>query len=243
MSLILTQSASGQLHRQDVQLAGRELGSERGAGILGEAQVAVEAHGPLVVPANHQVHAARTSLTQPRQERHDQLPADSVSLQSRDEINMQVRGVATDEAVGGSPGMVDVVQRVPGDGREVRRRSGWRLGVSSAFSRPPVTLQALLKLMAVEGGDDVAADTVRVLRHECQRGLEGQIGTKPDVSGQSRIADQVGRVVTACGGLQANLVQLIAVTGLIRPDAKTVAEVCHRSMVITGAVITGATPG
>ena len=81
------------------------------AGSFGEADVAVEAGGPLVALSDQEVHSGGTLLTKARNQRRDQPPSHPEPLHPRQQIDVQVRREPLGHLPGGAEMMVDVVKR------------------------------------------------------------------------------------------------------------------------------------
>src|SRR6516164_6667045 len=71
---------------------------------------------------------------------------------------------------------------------------------------------------AVERGDDISGNAVRVLRHRGQRWFEDRIGGRVHLSWQPGIAEHRGPIAAVERGQQADAVQVIEVTPLVGPD-------------------------
>ena len=118
----------------------------------------VEADCPLVGGPDEEVQPHRTLLSQRAHQRVYQLPSESLRLQPRHQVDVQVRGVILGEFARDRERNMDEAGRALIRGPLIRRKPGWRCRVPVAERRPPASLQALLKSPAVQRSDYVAAD-------------------------------------------------------------------------------------
>ena len=79
-----------QVHREDDEALGRD---------HGEAQMPVEADGPLVGGMDEEVQPHRTVLAQRAHQRVHQLPSQSLRLQPWQQVDVQVRGIILGELI------------------------------------------------------------------------------------------------------------------------------------------------
>ena len=92
----------------------------------------------------------------------------------------------------------------------IRRKLGWRRRrVLVAQRRPPVGLQPLLKSLAVQRTDDVAADAELILSDEGKRWLKQPVGSGEDVAQDPRVLEHRRGVLATITCLQADPVQVV----------------------------------
>ena len=121
-----------------------------------------------------------------------QARPNAASLKARQQVHMNMGGIALDD------GLARAVRMVDHEAAELVRRPvasrASRTGRHSAPARPPVPLKLPLERGGVEGADDIAADPKLVLRHETARGAEDRVERGVDVTDQFGVAIEARRV-------------------------------------------------
>lgn len=169
----------------------------------------VEADCPLVGGPDEEVHPHRSLLAQCAYQRVHQLPSQSSRLQPRQQVDVQVRGVVLGELVRDSRRNMDKAGRTLIRRPPIRRKLGWWRRVPVAQCRPPVGLQPLLKSLAVQSSDYVAADADIILSDEGQRWLEQRVGSGEDVAQDPLVTENRRGVLASVTCPQADPVQVI----------------------------------
>src|SRR5438093_6094137 len=165
----------------------------------------VEPDGAAVGGADRQVRAARTHVLNRSEPTVHQSPTNADPAQTRQKVDVQMRGIGPGDRARRAARMVDAVSHEL-VGAPSRARLIGRIAVELSEPRPPFDFQPALEVAGIRRTDDVAAYAMGVFGDKYGERADNGVGCGVNMPDQSGIAVEGGSVVAAGGRRQADAV-------------------------------------
>lgn len=167
---------------------------------FGKAEVMVEAPGAVVVGIDTEMHRSDAVISQRLKLNADHPASPTGCLKSGKDVDVKMRGVVVLKPRRAAARVLNTFDHVG-----VARTGGRQASDLLADERPPIRLQLSVERPGIRDADDIADRAAVLNQHKGKVFGEFEIGHRPDVAGQMRVAIERAGIVAAVRGFQADV--------------------------------------